>query len=306
MDKHAIRSRALRHGFTLRPQGDGSEDLNDYVYSFAAEVFEAGKRAVAAERHEQQAAGTHPAPCARHCEANAFQIEIRGLTAAHASAWEAGKKLAQQALKAERERDALRLVCGEAYQMAGALDAPTKALDNLLAASTGAPLPHETFLPALSEESEIEKERDTLAAELKAVRGDQSPTVEDINLQEWKGMDGACAWHLIDRHADDWNHIARLMNAWLQANREDLVAELKALREQEPVAWMNEDRDMTYLGHYHPKDIPLYAHPVPARELTDAIIGQIYIKAAAHIEHATQREIAFARAIERHLRGDAP
>ena len=30
-------------------------------------------------RTEQQAAGTHPAPCARHCEANAFQIEIRGL-----------------------------------------------------------------------------------------------------------------------------------------------------------------------------------------------------------------------------------
>ena len=30
-------------------------------------------------RTEQQAAGTHPAPCAQHCEANAFQIEIRGL-----------------------------------------------------------------------------------------------------------------------------------------------------------------------------------------------------------------------------------
>lgn len=30
-------------------------------------------------RTEQQAAGTHPAPCARHCEANAFQIEIRRL-----------------------------------------------------------------------------------------------------------------------------------------------------------------------------------------------------------------------------------
>ena len=34
---------------------------------------------IAADRIAQQAAGTHPAPCARHCEANAFQIEIRGL-----------------------------------------------------------------------------------------------------------------------------------------------------------------------------------------------------------------------------------
>ena len=29
------------------------------------------------DRIAQQAAGTHPAPCAQHCEANAFQIEIR-------------------------------------------------------------------------------------------------------------------------------------------------------------------------------------------------------------------------------------
>ena len=80
------------------------------------------------------------------------------------------------------------------------------------------------------------QERDALAAELKAVRGDQVPTVEDINLQEWKGMDGACAWHLIDRYAEDWHHVARLMNAWLEANREELIAELKALREQDPVS----------------------------------------------------------------------
>ena len=31
------------------------------------------------DRHEMQAAGTHPAPCARHCEAKAFEIEVRRL-----------------------------------------------------------------------------------------------------------------------------------------------------------------------------------------------------------------------------------
>ena len=41
-------------------------------------------------RTEQQAAGTHPAPCARHCEANAFQIEIRRLQS-HVSALEVGR-----------------------------------------------------------------------------------------------------------------------------------------------------------------------------------------------------------------------
>ena len=50
-----------------------------------------------------------------------------------------------------RERDELRKVCAEAYQMAGALGAPVKALDNLSAAASGKPIPHETFLPVWSE-----------------------------------------------------------------------------------------------------------------------------------------------------------
>lgn len=137
-----------------------------------------------------------------------------------------------------------------------------------------------------------EADRDALAAELKGVRvTQQSPTTDDINLQNWKGMDGACAWHLIDRHADDWNHVARLMNAWLEANREDLVGELKALREQAPVAWNVVSEGRKHGLHRLEKDarshvkrlqchpfsaiaiaptaMPLYAHP--ARELTDAV-----------------------------------
>ncbi len=31
------------------------------------------------DRHELQSAGTHPAPCARHCESTAYEIEIRHL-----------------------------------------------------------------------------------------------------------------------------------------------------------------------------------------------------------------------------------
>jgi hypothetical protein len=33
------------------------------------------------KRHELQAKGEHPAPCARYCEANAFQIVIKNLKA---------------------------------------------------------------------------------------------------------------------------------------------------------------------------------------------------------------------------------
>jgi hypothetical protein len=45
----------------------------------------------------------------------------------------------------------------------------------------------------------------------------QGPTVED-NSQDWAGMDGATAWHLIDRHADGWADVAKMMGEWLAAN----------------------------------------------------------------------------------------
>lgn len=50
MDRHAIMSRALRHGFTLRPQEGRADDLNEYVYAFAREVFEAGRKAASIEK----------------------------------------------------------------------------------------------------------------------------------------------------------------------------------------------------------------------------------------------------------------
>jgi hypothetical protein len=44
-------------------------------------------------------------------------------------------------------------------------------------------------------------------------------TSEDAdNAQNWLSMDGATAWHLIDRHANNWNEVGELMNAWLRAN----------------------------------------------------------------------------------------
>jgi hypothetical protein len=48
-------------------------------------------------------------------------------------------------LVAEIER--LQRVCAEAYQFAGAADAPVRVLDNLRAAAEGRDLPHETMLP---------------------------------------------------------------------------------------------------------------------------------------------------------------
>ncbi len=104
------------------------------------------------------------------------------------------------------------------------------------------------------------------------------------------------------------------------AERDALAAELKALRKHEPVA--------IYKGHRHnpsdtkefwemangrlPANTPLYARPVPSRELTDADIGRCIASADRSFE---QEPISgspvlgvwsrhLARAIERHMRGE--
>ena len=55
--------------------------------------------------------------------------------------------------------------------------------------------------------------------EIQKQRHEQEPvaTVDD-NSQKWAGMDGAIAFHLIERHADGWNDIRKMMGEWLSAN----------------------------------------------------------------------------------------
>jgi len=36
--------------------------------------------------------------------------------------------------------------------------------------------------------------------------------------QNWKGMDGSIAWHLIDRQAENWNQVGKMMNDWFIEN----------------------------------------------------------------------------------------
>ena len=54
----------------------------------------------------------------------------------------------------ERRISTLEAICAEAYQLAGAVGAPLKALDNLAAAAEGRAIPHETFLPVTTAASD--------------------------------------------------------------------------------------------------------------------------------------------------------
>ena len=45
---------------------------------------------------------------------------------------------------------------------------------------------------------------------------EQEPTVPD-NMQDWANLDGDIAWHLIERHADNWADIKKMMDEFVSA-----------------------------------------------------------------------------------------
>lgn len=60
---------------------------------------------------------------------------------------------------------------------------------------------------------------EAIAVVEKALAQTQEPVAKvDDNSQKWAGMDGAIAFHLIERHADGWNDIRKMMEEWLSAN----------------------------------------------------------------------------------------
>ena len=64
----------------------------------------------------------------------------------------------------ERRVSVLEEVCAEAYQLAGAVGAPERALDNLAAAAGGEPIPHATFLPVSAADCDEFARRDSVRA----------------------------------------------------------------------------------------------------------------------------------------------
>ena len=72
---------------------------------------------------------------------------------------------------------------------------------------------------------------------------EQEPTIED-NSQDWAGMDGATAWHLIHRHADGWADVGKMMDEWREANTTPPTAQ------RQWVGLTDEDRTEIRREHY--------------------------------------------------------
>lgn len=60
----------------------------------------------------------------------------------------------------------------------------------------------------------------------------EPPATVPNNSQDWKGMDGAIAYHLIDRHANGWADAGKMIGEWLAANQAVQPQARKPLRDE--------------------------------------------------------------------------
>jgi hypothetical protein len=83
--------------------------------------------------------------------------------------------------------------------------------------------------------AELEKELESAEVDIDVYRSEIAklekqldnctPTVDD-NSQDWKGMDGATAFWLIERHSNNWTDAKKMMNEWFEANSTPQIKEL--------------------------------------------------------------------------------
>ncbi|HEF4835497.1 TPA: hypothetical protein SAO52_000174 [Burkholderia vietnamiensis] len=86
---------------------------------------------------------------------------------------------------------------------------------------------------------------DALLAEVEAANMQLTvPDWAEGDDQAWDKVTPAVAWHLIERHGENWAHIGRLMQAYLDAHTATLRVELEAAaadkRDAERYRWLRE------------------------------------------------------------------
>ena len=75
-----------------------------------------------------------------------------------------------------------------------------------------------------------------------------TPTEAD-KAQQWENMGGAEAWILINRHADDWDEIRELMEAWRRAEVNKAVRRCAELADE-----LGSKYSITYKASYSQYD----------------------------------------------------
>lgn len=130
--------------------------------------------------------------------------------------------------------------------------------------------------------------------------------------QDWKNVDGAIAWHLIDRHADGWAEVGAMMDAWRNANpaQPELNLNCKSVQkrlatswgyakaeqaEQEPVGrWNWNEAKFEWLTKfdYHKHHMtPLYAAPVSIAKQSETDSSSSSMRTTVRTKDLTEEDI---------------
>jgi hypothetical protein len=103
----------------------------DLFQEFWRVAMSAAPQPAQPERHELQAKGEHPAPCARHCEATAFRIVIRNLKAQLAQPAVQQEPVAGKGKELSKQ---LKLCAGNvAFAAGGCVDIGSAAMQEMFA-----------------------------------------------------------------------------------------------------------------------------------------------------------------------------
>jgi hypothetical protein len=134
----------------------------------------------------------------------------------------------------------LNVIANERDQLRGDLEAAQAVVTVLKQANSGL-IARVTELKeansSLAEASIVPDDMVLMSRKELAEPREADTTVPD-QMQNWEGMDGAIAWHLIERHAENWSDIGKMMGEWLAANTPH---QPKAEPVQEPAGYFSYD-----------------------------------------------------------------
>lgn len=136
----------------------------------------------------------------------------------HMAAVPAVHALAARAEAAEKERDELL-----AAKMTGPADVTVTMQDGMFLGQLTDAMNalEEAGIPVISTDGMLL----TVADQVRSLAGERDELRKEVTVpasnesgeQDWSGMSGAVAWHLIERHAGNWAEVGQMMDAWAAA-----------------------------------------------------------------------------------------
>ncbi len=161
-------------------------------------------------------------------------MDVKACAAGDRDAFESELSTELAAAK-ERVRE-LRNICGEAYQLAGAIGAPVAVLDNLSDAANGGPLRHATFLPILDTDCDKLREVESLKERVRELEKENAD-LEGANLPLYSDR----IRNMENKIAEQAEEIAGLKEKLLEAQEHQRLTDQRSANQKAEIVRLAND-----------------------------------------------------------------